>query len=84
MIEEHDEIALDDITIDDVITGDTGDAITDGIDLPDAEPLKEEVEEELGLEEELEELEVPDPPYSARRSVTASISGLLGLLQTGS
>tara|TARA_R110000737_G_scaffold172524_3_gene198002 strand:+ start:877 stop:1977 length:1101 start_codon:yes stop_codon:yes gene_type:complete len=52
---EHDEIALDDITIDDVITGDTGDAITDGIDLPDAEPPTEEIEDELGLEEESEE-----------------------------
>ena len=57
MIEEHDEIALDDITIDDVFTGDTGDAITDGIDLPDAEPLKEEAAEEEEEEEEVEERE---------------------------
>ena len=42
--EEHDEIALDDITIDDVIT-DQPDAITDGVDLPMAEP-EEEVKEQ--------------------------------------
>tara|TARA_B100000767_G_C19331338_1_gene355782 strand:+ start:355 stop:522 length:168 start_codon:yes stop_codon:yes gene_type:complete len=51
---------------------------------PLLEELLEELLEDMPLEEELEELEVPDPPYSARRSVTASISGLLGLLQTGS
>lgn len=45
MNEEHDEIALDDITIDDVVSADPADSITDGIDLPDAEPVKEETEE---------------------------------------
>ena len=47
MNEEHDEIALDDITIDDVVAGDTPDAIADGLDLPMAEPEKKEVEEEI-------------------------------------
>tara|TARA_R110002012_G_scaffold306281_2_gene510907 strand:+ start:1345 stop:2439 length:1095 start_codon:yes stop_codon:yes gene_type:complete len=45
MNEEHDEIALDDITIDDVVAAEPEDPITDGIDLPDAEPVKEEVED---------------------------------------
>jgi len=45
MNEEHDEIALDDITIDDVVSADPVDSITDGVDLPDAEPVKEETEE---------------------------------------
>lgn len=53
MNEEHDEIALDDITIDDVIT-DQPDAITDGVDLPMAEP-EEEVknEEKINLKKRL-------------------------------
>ena len=66
--EEHDEIALDDITIDDVISGEP-DAITDGVDLPMAEPEpepKEEIEkeEEEGVEaeeQEEEEEEEVDP-----------------------
>jgi len=59
MSEEHDEIALDDITIDDVVAGDTGDAITDGIDLPDAEPQEEEAQEEI-QEEAPEENPFPE------------------------
>jgi len=43
--EEHDEIALDDITIDDVVAAEPEDSITEGIDLPDAEPAQEEAED---------------------------------------
>tara|TARA_R100000541_G_scaffold254_4_gene958 strand:- start:22025 stop:23116 length:1092 start_codon:yes stop_codon:yes gene_type:complete len=65
MNEDHDEIALDDITIDDVVSAETVDSITDGIDLPDDEPQEEEViEEEPQEEEEVNEDqdEVEDSP----------------------
>lgn len=62
MNEEHDEIALDDITIDDVVAGDTADAITDGLDLPMAEPEDPEAPEPEQVEEteETEEENVLD------------------------
>ena len=61
--EENDEIALDDITIDDVVSADPTDNLTDGLDLPDTEPEKEEpVAEETQEEvkEDSSEEELPE------------------------
>jgi hypothetical protein len=60
MNEDHDEITLDDITIDDVVAAENADVITDGVDLPMAEPEKEEVEEEIKEEPKAETEEVPE------------------------
>ena len=55
--ENNDEITLDDITIDDVVSAEGLDTLTDGLDLPDAEPATEEVKEEEVKEEPQAETE---------------------------
>jgi hypothetical protein len=60
MNEEHDEIALDDITIDDVVGAESSDNLTEGLDLPeeDADPEPEEdTFEEIVADEDVEDSE---------------------------
>ncbi len=59
MSEEHDEIALDDITIDDVVSAEESDNLTDGLDLPEEETAEPEENslEDLVPDEDLEESE---------------------------
>lgn len=59
MSEEHDEIALDDITIDDVVSAEESDNLTDGLDLPEEETVEPEEDslEDLVPDEDSEESE---------------------------
>ena len=80
MSEEHDEITLDDITIDDVVSAEGLDTLTDGLDLPDAEPATEEVKEEVKEEPqaETEQVEETEDKENAEPTVVSEVLEKLG------